>query len=126
MSNTQWPFGPVPPGHLPWTIVDVDGPASYSAISAATPPTGGQVLKAADLGFQQIWWAQCVGSDNGQYDGVVYVVGGLGNPRSGATPNVSQAGSQINLQWITAATGAEVGGATNLSARRLRLLVIGQ
>lgn len=124
--NTQWPRGPVPPGDMPWTIVDVDGPSSYSQISAATPPTGGQVLKASDLGLQAIWWAQAVGSDNGQFDGVCYVVGGLGNPRAGGSPNYSQPGTQINLQWITAATGAEVSGATNLSSRRMRLLVVGQ
>lgn len=126
MAITQWPFGPVPPGHLPWTIIDIDGPASYSQISTGTPPSGGQVIKASDIGMSQIFWAQAVGSDNGTHDGVCYIVGGLGNPRSGATPNVSQAGSQINLQWITAATGAEVSGATNLAARHMRLLVIGQ
>lgn len=125
MAITQWPNGPVPPGDRPWTIIDVDGPASYAAISTGTPPTGGQVIKASDIGLQAIDWAQAMGSDNGQYDGICYVVGGLGNPRVGGTPNYSNPGTQINLQWITAATGAEVGGGTNLSARRVRLLVIG-
>lgn len=126
MAITQWQKGPSPPGDQPWTVIDIDGPASYTTITAATPPTGGQVIKATDIGMTTIDWAQCVGSDNGAYDGVCYIVGGLGNPRSGGSPNYSQPGSQINLQWITAATGAEVSGSTNLSARHLRLLVMGR
>lgn len=129
MSITQWPFGPVPPGALPWTVFDIDGPSSYSQIVTGAPPTGGQTVKASDLGFTSIWWAQSMGSDNGQYDCTVYVntgTGGTGNPRSGATPNVSQPGSQMQLQWVTSTNGAEVSGATNLSSRRLRLIVIGQ
>lgn len=129
MAITQWPNGPVPPGNIPWTIIDIDGPSSYTAISTGSPPTNGQTIKASDIGMLQIWAAEVMGSDNGQYTGQVYLntgAGGVGNPRSGATPNLSQSATQMQLQWITAATGAEVGGATNLSSRHLRLLVIGQ
>ena len=126
MATTQWQKGPSPPGDQPWTIIDIDGPASYTVITVATPPTGGQVIKATDIGMQTIDWAQAMGSDDGQYAGECYLVGGLANPRSGGKPNYSQSGSQINLQWITAATGAEVTGTTDVSARRMRLLVLGR
>lgn len=126
MSITQWQKGPSPPGDQPWTIIDIDGPSSYTAITAATPPTGGQVIKATDIGMSNIDFAVAIGSDNGAYAGECYIVGGLGDPRSGGSPNYSQAGSQINLQWITAATGAEVGGGVDLHLRRMRLLVLGR
>lgn len=126
MAITQWQKGPSPPGDEPWTIIDIDGPTSYTVITTATPPTGGQTILASDIGMTQIDAAEVMGSDNGAYTGQVYIIGGLGDPRSGATPNFSQPGTKMLLQWITAATGAEVTGTTNLSARRLRLLVIGR
>jgi hypothetical protein len=108
---------PAPPGNKRWVVADIDGPASYTAITPGTPPTGGQVVRAGDIGLQNIEWAQVSGSDNGQYDGVCYIVGGLGNPAKAA-------GTQFQLQWITAATGAEA-GAVNLSARSLRIVALG-
>lgn len=117
---------PAPPGNKYFQIVDVDGPASYTQVSGATPPTGGQSIKATDIGMQSIDWAQAMGDDNGTHDGVCYVIGGLGNPRSGGTPNVSQPGSSIILQWIVSNTGAELGGGQNVSGRHMRLLVLGR
>lgn len=110
------PDYPSPPGNKRWVICDIDGPTAYTAITPGTPPTGGQVVRATDIGMQTIEWAQVSGSDNGQYDGTCYVVGGLGNP-------ALRGGTQVNLQWISAATGAEASG--NLSARSLRMIAMG-
>jgi hypothetical protein len=107
---------PAPPGNKRWVICDIDGPNPYTVITVGTPPTGGQVVRAGDIGLSNIEWAQVSGSDNGQYDGVCYVVGSVGNP-------AKVGGTQINLQWLTAATGAEASG--NLSARSLRIVAIG-
>lgn len=110
------PDYPAPPGNKRWVICDIDGPTAYTAITLGTPPTGGQTVRASDIGLQNIEWAQVSGSDNGQYDGTCYIVGGLGNP-------AKTAGTQMQLQWILAATGAEASG--NLSARSLRIVAIG-
>ena len=109
---------PAPPGNKRWVICDIDGPTSYTAITTGTPPTGGQVVRAGDIGLQNIEWAQVSGSDNGQYDGTCYVAAGIGNPPKAG-------GTQFNLQWLVAATGAEAAGAANLSARSLRIVAIG-
>jgi hypothetical protein len=107
---------PKVPGDGLWSIVDVTGLASYAVIVIGTPPTGGQLVTPADCGLQSIDWIQSMGSDNGQYDVTCYPAPfTLGNPFAG-----------VRLQWLTAATGAEAIAATNLSARSVRLLVIGR
>jgi hypothetical protein len=43
------------------------GPASYTAISIAAPPTGGFLVNASDFGLVDIEFAYPAVSDNGQY-----------------------------------------------------------
>jgi hypothetical protein len=106
---------PKVPGDGPWSVVDVTGPASYAAMVPGTPPTGGQLVTAADCGLTSIHWIQSMGSNNGQYDIVCYPAAfSAGNPMA-----------SVRLQWVTAATGAEVIAAVNLSTITVRLLVIG-
>lgn len=113
MSRYSYPKSP---GDERWAVTDMTGPASYTAIVTGTPPTGGQIIRAADFGLQSLDWVQSMGSDNGQYD-IVCIPNGftLGNPLA-----------SFLLQWIVSATGAEVAGAVNLSARTVRLLGIGR
>lgn len=85
-------------------LVDHDGPASYT--------TGGETITAISLGFKRILYVNASGIDDGS---------GFTSVRH------STKKSQISfrLQWYVASTGAEVANATNLSARFVRLLVVG-
>jgi hypothetical protein len=108
---------PKVPGDQPWSVVDVAGPSSYTAITPADPiVTGGQQLAQSVFGLNtNIVFACSMGSDNGQYTVNVYHKTFVpGQPTTGG----------LVLQWIVAATGAEASG--DLSARTVRLLVIGR
>lgn len=106
---------PAPPGNKRHSIIDISGPASYVQIAVATPPTGGQQVAAAVFGLTQIEWSQSMGSDDGQFDIVIF-----GQPLQKNKPLAF-----ITLMWIIAATGAQVAGAVNLSARTARIFAIG-
>ena len=115
LTNEQFPCVP---GNLPWTVVDIVGPTSYTQVTPGSPPTGGQAISISALGLPvSVIWAQTMGSDDGTYDVVALL-----------SPFNSLAGSQtgIILEWITAATGTQVSGATNLSARTVRVMAIGR
>lgn len=115
LTNEQFPC---PPGNLPWTVADIAGPASYTQVTNATPPTGGQAVGIAALGLPvSVIWAQAMGSDDGQFDIVVLL--SPFNPLAGS-------GIGLILKWIVSATGAEVAATTNLSARTVRILAIGR
>jgi|SRR5579872_3355498 len=96
------------------SIINHVGPSSYTAISDATPPTGGDTVQASEFGLKYLEAVIVLGSDNGQYSGVAY------NPNL----NVGPASSFV-LQWNTSHTGAEITGTTNVSARNILLLGIG-
>lgn len=113
---------PMPPGALFETVIDVQGPASYTVMVIGTPPTGGQTVFATDMGFREVHSVEIMGSDNGQYDAVSYV--NTGPSGSGNPPK--RAGTQFQLQWFAAAGRTEVTAATNLSARTMRLVVTGR
>lgn len=108
---------PAVPGNKPVSIADVAGSSSYTVVTVATPPTGGQIINASAFGLQYLEyvWAS-MGSDDGQYVGVCYL-----NPYYNGVPSTS-----VILQWVTAATGAEVAATTDLSARTIRLFAIGR
>lgn len=100
-------------------VVDLTGPAApagYVAIVQGSPPTGGQAVVALDVGLTSIEYAECSGSDNGQYTGVIFP--GV------ALPN-GKGFTSVRVMWLTAATGAEVAPGTPLNARGLRLLLVG-
>lgn len=92
-------------GSLRKTIIDLDGPASYLA--------DGQTLTATDFGFRQILWAGAGASDNGdQFCAVNH------------TPKGTV--KSVRVQWFVSSTGAEVADAVDLSARFVRVIVIGR
>ena len=95
------------------SVLLVAGPNPYTAVSVATPPTGGQVVQAAAFGLKYIEAAEGSLSDDGQYG--VRVIHDS-NPKQGTT--------SIRLMWFTAATGAQA-GAVDLSARSVRVRAIG-
>lgn len=111
------PSYPCAPGNQPWSPHGITGPASYTQVTPGTPITGGQSVSASAFGLQAIHsaWASS-GSDDGTYYVHVflspYEKGGNGSPA-------------IVVQWINASTGAEVAGATNLSARTVRVMALG-
>ena len=118
LTNEQFPC---PPGNLPWTVADIVGPSSYSAIvagAAGVAPTGGQAVSKEALGLPvSVIWAKATGCENGQYSVTCYL--SPFNPLAG-----SQTG--VILQWNTAATGAEVGAGTNLSSHTIRIMAVGR
>lgn len=115
MAATVFADYPAPPGNKVEVVVNVAGPASYTAITTGTPPSGGQTLNATDIGLKSI---ESIGdislSDDGQF--TVYPLF-ISNP--------SRPTSSVQLMWITAAGGAEVGGGTNLASRTVRMRVTG-
>jgi hypothetical protein len=95
-------------------IALVTGPASYTQVTTGSPPTGGQKLNASDYGLKWIDMAIPMASDDGQYELSI-------------TPatNVATAPGSVIAVWKVAHTGAEVAGSTNLSARTVRVFLIG-
>ena len=105
-------------GNRVYSIINWTGPTSYTAVTAGTPPaspTGGQSIDASQFGLKYI--EKIIGGldQSGKY----LVVGTGGN----GIANDSTVGT---IQWITAATGAEVVGAVNLSTYTVRLMAIGR
>lgn len=108
---------PAPPGNKHFSIVEVPiTVASYTQLVQATPPTGGISVPASIFGLKYIEWAQCMGSDNGQYDAVVYA----------GTLSTNRPTTSLRLQIIVSLTGAEVAAAAAIAAgRTVRMLVLG-
>ncbi len=88
------------------------GPTSYTAISVASPPTGGDSVPASAFGLARL--ESVIGGldDTGAYHAVATLAG-------------KQEATAAQLMWKTAVTGAEVSGATNLSAKSVFLIGIG-
>jgi len=102
-------------GHKTQSVIEVVGPASYTQIGVAVPPTGGQSVLARTFGLKAIESCEASGSDDGTYAVRVFYPNG-----ASARPSAS-----VTLQWITAATGAEVAALTVLSGRTIRLRAVG-
>lgn len=105
---------PAPPGNKHFSIIDRSVAGAYTALTPGTPPTGGIAINASEFGLTQIEWAQCVGSDNGQYDGIVYM-----GPFVNSKPSPA-----IRLQLVAGTTGAEASG-TIAAGRTVRILALG-
>lgn len=110
----QLPGYPQPVGAKTQVLVNLAGPAAYVAVVPGSPPAGGQLVNAAEIGLKFIDAAACSMSDDGQFEVLVT----RGNSATQAVPSV-------RLMWRTAATGVEVGPGTNLSARSIRIGGIG-
>lgn len=105
---------PQPSGARMESVIYKTGPSSYTVVTTGSPPTGGQALSATEFGLKYLDHVEATLSDNGQY--FVYWT-----PKVTGKVPVS-AGI---LMWVTAATGAEVVGTTDLSARQVRLRAVG-
>jgi len=114
MSSTLVPDFPQSFGSKRAQIALLTGPASYTQVTTGAPPTGGQALVATNFGLKWIDYAFSGVSDDGQYE-VVF---------SPATSSNLSPGTWTAI-WKVAHTGAEVAGATNLSARTVRVFLIG-
>ena len=97
------------------SIVDHKGPASYVTVVTGAPPSGGDVLTAAECGLKYISAVSGQLSDDAQY--AVEASPGAGGGAEATS---------VILEWVTVNTGAQVGNATNLSARTVRLIVYGR
>lgn len=108
------PQYPSPPGSRNHTVHTLTGPASYTQISVASPPTGGIEVTAAQLGLVSIEWAQGGCSDDGQY--------GL---RAIFDNNPARDVSKVRFEAYVLNTGAQVSGSANLSSRTFRIYAFG-
>ena len=97
------------------SVVDHKGPTSYASVVTGAPPSGGDVLTAAECGLKYITAVSGQLSDDAQY-------------AAEASPGVGGGGeaTSVILEWVTVNTGAQVSNATNLSARTIRLIVYGR
>lgn len=116
MAGTKLADGIIPGifGNFNGGIISWTGPSSYTQVTPGSPPTGGQSIPATAFGLKFLDCIICVSLDaTGTYnvDPIVIKPGG-------ATTAI--------LLWTTAATGAQVSGATNLSAISVVLLGIGR
>ncbi len=114
MSDTILDGYPQSIGAKRESVIKVTGPSSYTQVSVATPPTGGQVIDAAAFGLKYIESAEGSLSNNGQY-GVRVIFDN--NPKQGVT--------SIRLLWFVASTGAEAAGSADLDALTVRVRATG-
>ena len=108
-------------GDRPYAIIDWAGPASYAQVVngvAPAVPTGGQAITPSAFGLSAgLEGIFVVGSSlTGTYTVQAFQTGGYNQGNNNGT---------WTLRWITAATGAEVGAAVNLSAETVRLVGFG-
>lgn len=109
---------PQVPGAKPQSLFNITGPASYTAVTPGTTPTGGQTLQAKDIGLTNLSTVTCFTDNTGAYGArAIWPVQLTAVP---PTANTS-----VILQWFVLATGAEVAGAVDLSTKTLRALATG-
>jgi hypothetical protein len=96
------------------SVLEVTGPASYTQVSVATPPTGGQAITAKEFGLKYIDHISDALSNNGAY--IVKFTPTVTGTK-GVTAGI--------LMWITAAGGAEASGSADLDAITVRLRAVG-
>lgn len=95
------------------------GPASYTQVGVATPPTGGDTLTAIELGLKQI---EVIGPSSISQDGQYYAI----PIKTNTQVNPSSCGqASVRLMWIDANTGAEVAGAVDLSGKTVLVSAVG-
>ena len=114
-QSSLLPDFPQAAGARMMSIIDHKGPASYATLVTGSPPTGGDLLTAAECGLKFITAVSAQLSDDGQY-----LVDASSMAGGGAES------TQVRLIWVTAATGAQVANATPLNARTIRLIVWGR
>jgi len=108
-------------GDRPYSIIDWNGPTSYTAITPGTVtvgPTGGQAITPAAFGLTA--GLEGIFAVSGSASGTYHVIAYQTTAYNKGQPNPTWV-----LQWITSATGVEVAGATNLSTEVVRLVGFG-
>lgn len=110
------PDFPMGVGNRMMSILDHKGPASYSQLAIGTPPTGGDVLTAAECGLKFITAISAQIDSTGTW--AVDTSMTIGGAADGVT--------QVRLAWIVLSTGLQAAGAANLSTGTVRLVVWGR
>jgi len=105
---------PSPPGNLNQVVATVPGPSNYATVVVVSPPSGGFVVTAQQLGLTSIHWAEGGLSDDGAF-GLQAIFDN--NPATDV--------QQIRFLANTVNTGAQVSAVTNLSARTFRVYAFG-
>jgi hypothetical protein len=115
MADTIVKGFPISVGAKIMSSVDHVGPASYTVVTPGATPTGGDSITATALGMKSIEAILEVSGDNtGTYSVVGIRTGtdALGSPT-------------WILQWLTTVGNVQVVGTTDLSAKHVRVSVIG-
>jgi hypothetical protein len=107
---------PCPPGNRNQAVGSFSGPAAYAQVVPGNPPTGGFQLTAAQLGLVSIEFMTCSLDASGTYNAEVIFP-------SNFLPNDDV--PYVIIEFTLAATGAQVAGATNLSAINWRFQAFG-
>jgi len=104
-------------------LCDHYGPTSYTQVTAATPPTGGDTISAKACGLNSIEAVICMGDAGGLYSGVAFP---QAVTKTGALIGTG-ADTSVVLKWLTLTAGGlvETAASTNLSAVSMRILAIG-
>lgn len=111
-----FPQDPHTPGDEVYARGTFNGPVSYTQVTPGSPPTGGQIVNAKDLGFTGgITHMDISGDGTGAFSAVAIF------DNSPLIPMM-----QVRILWLTAGTGAQVAGATNLSTKVLRFRAEGR
>lgn len=112
-------------GDRPYSVIDWNGPASYTQLTRGTPnaspaslPTGGQAINPAAFGLSApIEGIFCAGSStSGTYTVEAVQLTAYNQGNGNAT---------WALIWTNTSTGAEVAGATALQNETVRLIAFG-
>ena len=106
-----------PPGDEPYCRVVWKGPASYTRVTAGSPPTGGDPIVAATFGVNRIVYIQA----NTSYTGNFMILPIRATDSSWSLKWVSLVTATVGGQSQTAFTEAAAG--TNLSAELAKILV---
>lgn len=121
---------PKVPGDQPESIIDVSGPVAYTPLVAGSPgppivpPSGGQVLHAADFGLQALAFVVGVASTDGKYFPLIVplLIEPLPNPPL-PTQLPDGSFSTFILVWMNITGGGQASG--NLTQSTIRLFARG-
>jgi len=100
------------------SVAEINGPASYTQYTA--PTTGGQDVRVGPtFGIKTCDFAVGGVTTDGLHRAEVVQI------EAASVNGVTLANAQLVLKWYVVATGSEVAGAVDLSAKVVRLFAVG-
>jgi hypothetical protein len=125
-------FGyPKVPGDAVWSVLDVVGPASYVQVVPGSPPTGGQLITAADFGMQALDFVAAMAPNTATPAAIVSVIPVIPPLPPGVvifTPDMFNAEmtSVILEWWVSSPVFGQAATNAALNTEIVRLYAIGR